>query len=140
MSLFTPEGERSWAGKDGWDPEYPDPSRTVGVGTVFTTGHGVRTTIWVMVDHTADRVRYARINPSRLAGTVEVRALSAASGGTDLRVTYDLTALEEDGARDLASFAAGYEEEIATWADDIAESLARSVRTQPPDDAEEITR
>ena len=43
MVLFTPEGERRWAGKGGWDPHYPVPSRTVGVGTVFTTRHGART-------------------------------------------------------------------------------------------------
>jgi hypothetical protein len=125
MTLFTPEGERSWAGKDGWDPQYPIPSRTVGVGAVFTTEHAGRTTIWVMVDHSADRVRYARFTPGALAGTVEVQTLSGSATGTDVRVTYDLTALTDDAALELARFEAGYDAEIATWAREIAESLAR---------------
>src|SRR5689334_131284 len=96
MSLFTPEGERSWAGKAGWDPHYPVPSRTVGTGAVFTTRHADRTTIWVMVDHSPDRVRYARVTPGAAAGTVEVRVLSGSASRTGLRVTYDLTALADD--------------------------------------------
>ena len=32
MALFTPEGEQSWAGKDGWNPRYPALSRTTGAG------------------------------------------------------------------------------------------------------------
>jgi hypothetical protein len=128
MRLFTPEGERSWAGKDGWDPWYPDPTRTAGAGVVFTTGHEAGTTIWVMVDHGPDQVRYVRVTPDALAGTVEVRALSATGAGTDLRVTYDLTALTPDAITGLARFAADYDTEIATWAQDIAESLTGSRR------------
>ena len=125
MDLFTPEGERSWAGHGGWDPHYPIPTRTSGAGAVFTTRHGIRTTIWVMVDHTADRVRYARVTPDGLAGTVEVSALSGSSTGTQLRVTYDFTALTDDAADELARFAAGYHAEIATWERHIADSLTR---------------
>lgn len=123
VALFTPEGERSWAGKDGWDPYFPVRSRTSGAGAVFTTGHGEQTTTWVMVDHDPDRVRYARVTPHTLAGTVEVRVLPGASEGTDVRVTYDLTALTDDAVHELARFAAGYSAEIATWATDITESL-----------------
>jgi hypothetical protein len=123
MSLFTPEGERAWAGKNGWDPRYPVPSRSAGAGAVFTTRHGADTTVWVMVDHEPDRVRYARVTPGRLAGTAEVRALPASGATTNVRVTYDLSALSEDGARELARFAAHYHAEIARWADDIAQSL-----------------
>jgi hypothetical protein len=115
MGLFTTEGERSWAGMDGWDPHYPDPSRIVGVGAVFTTRHRERTTTWVMVDHWPHRVRYARVTPDCLAGTVEVRALAGSGAGTTLQVTYDLTALTDDGVDELARFAAGYDTEIATW-------------------------
>ena len=95
MALFTPEGERPWAGKDGWDPQYPEPSRTVGVGTVFTTRHRERTTLWVMVDHEPRRVRYTRATPEGLAGTVEVSVISEDAAGTDVRVTYDMTALTD---------------------------------------------
>jgi hypothetical protein len=126
LTLFTPEGERSWAGKNGWDPQYPVPSRTVGAGAVFTTRHRARTTVWVMVDHSPDRVRYARVTPGGLAGTVEVRVLSSTGSCTDVRVTYDLTAVTDDAARELAACAAGYDGEIADWARDIAESVSRA--------------
>jgi hypothetical protein len=125
MTLFTPEGERSWAGKDGWNPRYPVPSRTVGAGAVFTTQHQGRLTIWVIVDQQPDRIRYARVTPHGLAGTVEVRALSGSRAATTVRVTYDLTALTDAAAAELAGFAAGYHAEIDKWASDIAESLAR---------------
>jgi hypothetical protein len=124
MTLFTPEGERSWAGKDGWNPRYPVPSRTVGAGAVFTTQHQGRLTIWVIVDQQPDRIRYARVTPHGLAGTVEVRALSGSRAATTVHVTYDLTALTDAAADELAGFAAGYHAEIDTWASDIAESLA----------------
>lgn len=138
MRLFTPEGERSWAGKDGWDPWYPDPTRTVGAGAVFTTRHEGGTTIWVMVDHSPGQVRYARVTPDDLAGTVEVRALSATAAGTDLRVTYDLTALAPHAVAELARFADQYNAEIATWAQDITDSLTQSSRAQrrPTDQAD----
>jgi hypothetical protein len=126
MPLFTAEGERSWAGREGWDPRYPVPSRTSGEGAVFTTRHGGRTTIWVMVDDTPQRVRYARVTPGGLAGTVEVAVLSSSAGSTDLRVTYDLTALGDDAVGELDRFAAGYDAMIATWAEDIADTLAGS--------------
>ena len=131
MALFTPEGERSWAGKDGWDPHYPVPSRTAGSGAVFTTGHQGRLTVWVMADHQPDRVRYARVTPHALAGTVEVRALSRTRTGTTVRVTYDLTALTDAATGELAAFAAGYHAEIDTWASDITDSLARCATTLP---------
>jgi hypothetical protein len=131
MTLFTPEGERSWAGQSGWNPQYPIPSRTFGVGAVFTTQDQGRPTIWVIVDQEPDRIRYARITPHGLAGTVEVRALSGSHADTTVRVTYDLTALTDAAIGELAGFAAGYHAEIDTWASDIAESLARR-GTAPP--------
>jgi hypothetical protein len=125
MTLFTPEGERSWVGRDGWDPQYPAPSRTAGAGAVFTTQHQGRLTIWVIVDQEPDRIRYARVTPHGLAGTVEVRVQSGSRAGTAVRVTYDLTALADAAIDELAGFAAGYHAWIDTWASDIAESLAR---------------
>jgi hypothetical protein len=130
IALFTPEGERSWAGKHGWDPRYPVPSRTSGAGAVFTTRHGEHTTTWVMVDQDPNRVRYARLTSHTVAGTVEVRVLAGTAEGTDLRVSYDLTALTDDARHELARFAAGYAAEIATWASDITKSL-----TAPRDNA-----
>jgi hypothetical protein len=74
MTLFTPEGERGWAGPH-WDPRYPAPDRTLGDGTVFLTEHDAATTVWVMVEHQPNRVRYARVTPDMYAGTVTVAVI-----------------------------------------------------------------
>jgi hypothetical protein len=131
ITLFTPEGERSWAGRHGWNPSYPDPSRTFGVGAVFTTRHQSRQTIWVIVDQEPDRIRYARVSPDGLAGTVDVRVRALSPDTTTAQVTYDLTALTEAAADELAAFAAAYQSDIGAWAIEIGESLSRR-RTTPP--------
>ena len=105
-SLFTPEGERSWA--PGWAPEYPAD------GPVFLTGGG--TTVWVEVGE----LRYARVTPGVQAGTVAVR-LAPDGDGTRADVTYDLTALSGDA--DLAAFAAGFDDMMAAWEQAIAATL-----------------
>jgi hypothetical protein len=130
ITLFTPEGERSWAGRS-WNPSYPDPSRALGVGAVFNTRHQTRLTIWVIVDQEPYRLRYARVTPDGLAGTVDVRVRPGSPGSTTVQVTYDLTALTDAAVDELAEFAAGYQTEIGTWAIAIAESLAGH-QTAPP--------
>ena len=62
IKLFSPEGERLWAGRDGWAPTYPDPTRTEGAGTVFETRHGHRHMTWVITLQTLDQVSYARVS------------------------------------------------------------------------------
>ena len=123
MALFTPEGERQWA--DGWDPQYPDPSRREGPGAVFTTAHGDHDTTWIMVDQRPDSVRYARVVHGMNAGTVTVEGISAGEGSTRIRVTYDLTHLSSAGQDRLRAFEADYETEIAAWASEIAAALSR---------------
>jgi hypothetical protein len=96
LHLFTPVGERAWAGH--WDPRFPAGEHGDGAapGTVFLTGD----THWVVMDRRDDGVRYARVTPGVRAGTVEVR-VTAASGedargdraGTRVDVRYDITAL-----------------------------------------------
>jgi len=130
MALFTADGEREWAG-DGWDPRFLSPERRDGPGAVFTTEHSGHTT-WVMVDHQSDRVRYARVSDGLTAGTIAVQAVAevdpdagADPNVTRVRVTYDLTALSAEGERWLAHFDAGYADEIASWAGDIARAINR---------------
>ena len=69
LHLFTPVGERAWAGH--WDPHFPAGEHGDGAapGTVFLTGD----THWVVTDRREDGVRYARVTPGVRAGTVEVR-------------------------------------------------------------------
>jgi hypothetical protein len=121
MALFTPEGERRWA--DGWDPHYPEPRRREGPGTVFTTGHGDHQTTWIMVDHGPSGVRYARVTEGMTAGTVAVDVVGARERSTQVRVTYDLTALTAAGDTWLEAFDADYETAVGDWATAIATAL-----------------
>jgi hypothetical protein len=118
MELFTPEGERSWAG--GWDPQYPQADRREGPGAVFTTGHGGHQTTWIMVDHGPASVRYARVTHGMTAGMVAVEVVGSGEHSTRVRVTYDLTALTTTGEAWLDAFDAGYDTEIGGWATEIS--------------------
>jgi hypothetical protein len=126
MWLFTPEGERLWAGAEGWDPHYPLADRTDGVGAVFTTEHAGRETVWVIVDRTDTKIRYARATPGFTAGTVEVEVaadVAPAQPEMSFTVSYELTALSDAGAHSLAAFDQQYDEDIASWERDIRAAL-----------------
>lgn len=120
IALFTPEGERRWA--DGWDPRYPDPRRREGAGAVFTTEDEGDQTTWIMVDHGPERVRYARVE-GMTAGTVAVEVVESRGRSTQVRVTYDLTALTRAGETWLDAFDADYDADIGEWAAAIAAAL-----------------
>jgi hypothetical protein len=124
MALFTPEGERRWA--HGWDPQYPQADRREGPGAVLTTGHGGHQTTWIMVDHAPASVRYARVTQDMTAGTVAVEVVGSREHSTQVRVTYDLTALTSHGEGWLDAFDAGYEAAIGGWSTEIADVLRRS--------------
>ncbi|HTT52972.1 MAG TPA: hypothetical protein VMH35_16375 [Streptosporangiaceae bacterium] len=131
LALFTPEGERAWAA--GWDPRYLAPvTDDSEPGTVFQTGHGPPAGTWVVTGREPGRsVRYARVIAGQDAGTVTVTLDSGGpgsggpgsggpAGGTQVTVSYDLTALSEAGAAHLARFAASYPEFLAHWEQAIA--------------------
>lgn len=124
IALFTAPGERLWA--PGWDPTILSGDGTE-AGTVFVTHHGHSTTIWVVVDYDTEtfRARYARTTPGIKAGTVEVNLLSDGKGGSEVRVTYELTALSEAGNKDLAHFnASRYSEMMKEWKQHIRHAEA----------------
>jgi hypothetical protein len=123
LALFTPEGERRWAA--GWDPQYPEPKRREGPGAVFTTRHGGHETTWVIVDQRPEGIRYARVAHGMTAGTIAVEVLYSKDGASRVRVTYDLTALTAAGETWLEAFAEHYENEIATWSEEIDAALQR---------------
>ncbi|GAA4521127.1 MULTISPECIES: SRPBCC family protein [Nonomuraea] len=124
LRLFTPRGEEEWI--KGWRPRFPvpapDDSRP---GTVFETdSHGERT-IWVVADRQeGHRISYARVTPGSRAGTVTVTAVDDGHGGTTVEVTYELTALSPQGARELRGFADGYADFLGSWERAIAARLA----------------
>lgn len=123
--LFTPLGERQWA--HGWDPRFPVPSAAHSEpGTVFETdSHGRRTT-WIVTHRAAPAlISYARVTPGDRAGTVTV-TIDATTHGSEVDVTYDLTALTADAEQDLQQFADGYAAYLQSWQDAIIEHLAIS--------------
>jgi hypothetical protein len=112
---FTPRGEREWA--DGWDPAFPvEPEDDAEPGTVFrTSAHGAET-LWVVAARPAEHaIVYARVAPGDRAGTVTVACRTTPRGGTEVEVTYDLTALEPAGDATLAAFERHYPEFIEGW-------------------------
>jgi len=106
FQLFNAPGERLWA--EGWDPVILSSGDGRPRGSVWITGEGPHQTIWLVVDYDPESLhaRYARITPSSRAGTVEVFARPDGSGATEVEVTYELTALNEDGNEALAGFGA----------------------------------
>ena len=125
FQLFTPSGERQWAGED-WDPTFPAPtSDDSEPGTVFETdAHGHRTT-WLVTERIrGKRIAYAQVIPGERAGTITV-TLDAAEGGSEAQVVYELTPLSEPGAHHLKQFADGYGDFLQSWEDEIAACLAK---------------
>jgi hypothetical protein len=125
--LFTPEGERAWAGP-AWNPVYPD-SRAAeddsAPGTVFTTeSHGGDAT-WVVVERTESAIRYARFVPGRIAGTIAVRCdPGAAEDETEVTVVYDVTSLGPEGAEFVQRLRDDYGDFIGGWRREIVAALA----------------
>jgi hypothetical protein len=125
--LFTPRGEQDWV--PGWKPRFPAPvSDDTEPGTVFETGaHGHRT-VWLVLDRQPGRrISYARVTPGDRAGTVTVVINAAndhepdeAASASDVEVIYELTALTEAAARDLAEFARTYPAYLQSWQEAIA--------------------
>jgi hypothetical protein len=104
FQLFTAPGETFWI--DDWDPKVLSGGDGRARGSVFITRVGGQETYWVVVDYDAETLhaRYARIAPGTRAGTVEVTVKDDGAGGSDVEVTYELTALTDAGNNELAAF------------------------------------
>jgi hypothetical protein len=76
-----------------------------------------------MVDHLPKRIRYSRVADGLTAGTVAIEVLDSGKAATQVRITYDLTALGPAGERWLEAFDAGYQTEIAARESEIAAAL-----------------
>ena len=112
--LFTAPGEELWV--DGWDPTLLS-GDGLEEGTVFLTDVG-EPTVWIVVDfdRSARHARYARVAPGTRAGTVDVKVAGDGNGESVVTVTYELTALSEQGDRMLNAFDEGaYADMMTTW-------------------------
>jgi hypothetical protein len=126
VPLFTPEGERRWAGAS-WDPVYPVPAAAEddsAPGTVFTTeSAGVRAT-WIVLERRDDGLRYARIAPDRIAETIDVVCSHDASlEETRVAVRYDVTSLGPEGVAFVEELEAGYGAFLDEWRREILAAL-----------------
>jgi len=113
--LFTARGEQGWV--DGWEPRFPGAvDDDTAPGVVWETLHAGEHTIWLVLDSDPGRrIRYARVTPHDRAGTVTVELRDAAAGGSDVTVTYVLTAFTDAADEALAAFATGYDGFLAGW-------------------------
>lgn len=120
--LFTPRGERDWAPQ--WEPRFPAVTADdTEPGTAFVTdAHGqVRT--WIVVERERDRrIRYANVAAGDRASMITVE-LAPDATGSEVTVTYHVTALSETGARGLVHFAGGYARYLNSWQEQIAAYL-----------------
>jgi hypothetical protein len=123
FALFTPSGERKWAA--GWDPWFPAPVEDeTEPGTVFQTSQH-HTTTWIVVACDPHRaITYSNVSDEGRAGMIHVRCDPDPDGTTVATVTYDITPLNERGARWLSEFAAGYLQYLEHWQKAIRAALA----------------
>ena len=116
FQLFTAPGEKFWI--VGWDPAVVSGGDGRCKGAVFVTNTAGDKAYWVVVDYDDEALyaRYARIAPRTRAGTVEVRAHDDGAGSTDVKVTFELTALTEEGNESPAGFdGAAFGQMLADW-------------------------
>ena len=114
FELFTGPGEELWI--EEWEPTVLS-GDGLAAGTVFLTDIG-EPTVWIVVDFDRDarHARYARVAPGTRAGTVDVRVAADTAGQSIVTVTYELTALSEEGNRMLEAFdEAAYASMMRTW-------------------------
>jgi hypothetical protein len=127
VPLFTPEGERRWAGSS-WNPVYAIPEAAEddsAPGTIFTTDSDGGNAIWIVLERRDDGMRYARIAPDRIAGTISVTCgRSASRDETEVTVRYDVTSLGPEGVVFVEELEAGYDAFLASWREEILDGLA----------------
>lgn len=126
LPLFTPEGERRWAG-GSWDPSYPIPAAAAddsATGTVFTTDSDSGTAVWIVIERREDAMRYARVVPDCIAGTISVTCSSAAAGEEcRVAVEYDVTTLGPAGGAFVRELESDYDGFLESWRDEIVAAL-----------------
>jgi Polyketide cyclase / dehydrase and lipid transport len=127
--LFTARGEREWA--PGWNPLILSGGEERGSAFETRNSEG-RATTWIVVDYrpAEGRASYARLAHGSNIGLVDVVCTDVA-GGTDVSVTYTLTALPAEAGEDTDAFVAAfldpqhYAHMMNEWREATAAALAR---------------
>lgn len=135
VPLFTPEGERRWAGPS-WDPSYAIPEAVEddsAPGTVFTTKSDGGTATWIVLERRQDGMRYARMAHERIAGTIEVTCVPGRSASeTEVTVTYDVTSLSPGGTAFIKELEATFDPFLDSWRQEIINGLDGIGATNAP--------
>lgn len=123
FDFFTAEGEKYWV--PGWSPtilgdlpQHP--------GLVFLTEANGQQVIWIVLesDPATLKHRYSRVAPGHTAALVEVQ-LRPSGKGCRVHVSYDLTALSEEGEAALDGYAdPQFGEMMEKWRSLVGEMLA----------------
>lgn len=123
--LFSPEGERPWAGKH-WDPQflYPLPGQDKR-GGVFTIRHGSLNAVWVIAqqDLEARHFQYVYFIADVMVTTIDVRFRVVDSGTTAVTVTYARTAVTPEGDAHVKTMSEGDQTAGKEWQKAIDEYL-----------------
>jgi len=125
IPLFTPEGERRWAGSS-WDPKYAIPEAVEdhsAPGTVFTTESDGGMATWIVLERRDDGMRYARVAQNRIAGTIDVTCIASSSNETRVSVTYDVTSLSPEGTAFVNELDASFDTFLDSWREEIARGI-----------------
>jgi hypothetical protein len=131
VPLFTPEGERRWAGSS-WDPVYAireTVSDGAAHGTVFTTESDGGEATWIVLERRDDGMSYARVAPGRIAGTIMVRCSRSGQDETRVTVQYDVTSLGPEGVDFVRELEAGYDAFLQEWRREILAGLQSEHRS-----------
>lgn len=127
LKLFTPEGERTWAGKH-WNPQYVYPAGPMrdAEGAVFTIQHGLSQVVWAVMqrDDVARKFAYAYFVPDLMITIIRVRFETVNAGATNVHITYERTALSPAGEAYVAAMSKQDARGGAEWQSAIAKYLA----------------
>ncbi len=107
--LFSPEGERAWAGKH-WDPQFVHPvPASDKQGAVFTISHGAMNAVWVIAQHDleARHFQYVYFIADLMVTTIDVRFRVVDSDTTAVTVTYARTAVTPEGDAHVKTMSEG---------------------------------
>jgi hypothetical protein len=127
MKLFTPEGERAWAG-EGWDPQYVHAAGRTrdAVGAVFTIQHGPTQAVWTVTrrDEVARKYEYAYFVPDVMVTSIRVSFEPLSTNRTSVHVAYERTALSPGAQAHVAAMATADKKAGAEWQSAIEKYLA----------------
>ncbi len=124
--LFSPEGERAWAGEH-WDPQFIYPLGAEDKqGAVFTIKHGALQAVWVTArrDLDARHFQYVYFIPDVMVTTIDVRFSLLDAKTTKVNVTYARTAIRPDGDAHVKAMSEGDQRAGKEWQDAIDQYLA----------------